>query len=164
MSLEHQNISAFPREHYTGAKREEREGMTLLDYHAAHAPANPPEWWKPNMRKRPPDMLRVNQNFSDEKRRWIEQYLNEDAEWCDKDPEWIDPSNPPDIPDSFKKEVKEYIDRWNKNYEDIQQWGKEEQYERLVQWPYYYATQMLMRRESCIGNLKHIESTKQPQQ
>ena len=131
--------------------------MTLLDYHAAHAPANPPEWWQPNMRKRPPDMLRVNQNFSDEKRRWIEQYLDDDNnEWRDKDPEWIDPSNPPNIPDSFKKEVTEYVDRWNENYECIQQWEKEEQYERLVQWPYYYAVQMLMNRQFYLNYIKRI--------
>lgn len=153
MSLEQQNIPAFPQsEPYTN-----QEGMTLLDYHAAHAPANPPEWWKPNMRKRPPDMLRVNQNFSDEKRRWIEQYLDDDNnEWRDKDPEWIDPSNPPNIPDSFKKEVKEYVDRWNKNYECIQQWEKEEQYERLAQWPYYYAVQMLTNRQRYQNYIKHI--------
>lgn len=160
MSLEQQNIAAFPQEPYT-----EREGMTLLDYHAAHAPANPPEWWNPNMRAKPNGMLIPRLHFTEEKRQWFEQYRNDESgEWCDKDPEWIDPSNPPNIPDSFKEEVKEYIDRWNKNYEDIQQWEKEEQYERMVQWPYYYATQMLKRRKACMGDLKHIVSTKQPQQ
>ncbi len=68
MSLEQQNIAAFPREHYTGAKREEREGMTLLDYHAAHAPANPPEWWQPNMRAKPNGMLIARLHFTEEKR------------------------------------------------------------------------------------------------
>jgi len=156
MSLEKQNIPAFPQsEPYTN-----QEGMTLLDYHAAHAPAKPPKWWKPNMRKRPPDMLHVNLYFTEEKRRWIEQYLDDDYEWHDKDTQWIDPNNLPDIPDSFKEEVREYLDRWNKNCEEAQQWEKDEEYERLVQWPYYYATQLLKRREACMEALKHIESTK----
>lgn len=157
MSLEKQNIPAFPQsEPYTN-----QEGMTLLDYYAAHAPVKPPKWWGPVMREKPKNMLRLNQHFTEQKRNWIEMYFDDDGEWHDKDPQWIDASNPPDIPDSFKEEVREYLDRWNKNCEETQQWEKDEEYERLVQWPYYYATQLLKRREACMEALKHIESTKQ---
>lgn len=141
-------IPAFPQDKLHSA--DGSSGMTLFDYLVAHAPAMPPNWWKPVMPVKPsmhPDLYAF---FHEEhERKWLGFYFEDEETWHEQEHN----SNLDEdeirviIPDEFKEKVRKWqVDRELK-HEAVRDWERQEQYEALVQWPYWWATQILINRE-----------------
>ena len=94
----------FPNEGFNGWGEPEK-GMTLRDYFAAHAPAEPWHWFEPNVVPAPTppefDPKEDYRSFEYKRQRWQAE-------------------------DEF--------------------WEKYKQRQKYIQWPYYWANEMLKRR------------------
>lgn len=152
--MELTNPPAFPQHEWTVYnKPTDCEGMTLLDYFVAHAPAIPPAWWKPEMPPQPFYHPTLERFITDnEEKKWLMFYNDEAETWHenDKDSYREDDEVRVTIPDSFKEKIKQWYIDWKTKYEAVQAWEEKEKIERLVQWPYFYATQILLRRSQPI--------------
>lgn len=104
-----------------------KEGMTLRDYLAAHAPAEPQPWFEPAMPPRPtvPPMPA----FDEEERRdldrlgdWIEDY-------------------------EVSERVLEYARQRGAAIKAQEAWDLEKRRQRYIQWPWAWADAMLAERE-----------------
>jgi hypothetical protein len=149
------NIPAFPNCDKNGIIH---PGMTLLDYYAAHAPAEPPKWWKPEMEKQIFHPLALKYHLAtEEEKAWLGYYNDENDEWFDNPeqfPEYFKENEvPPNIPQHFKEKIARLVKEIEAANIAAHEWQEREKYERLVQWPFYYATQMLIRREAFLQNL-----------
>lgn len=95
-----------------------QEGMTLLDYHAAHAPREIPAWFEPEMPPRP--------TIPHDDR------LNEIWKAADGEEEFLDGKQ-------YGPEVWEYFERKNDALIARNEWDKAKARAELVQWPYAWA-------------------------
>lgn len=153
------NIPAFPQSEWQNMHKGEKDkGMTLLDYFAAHAPEEPPKWWKPLMENPPCRPLPLKYHITtEEEKSWLAYYDADDDKWYDdlsNFPEHFKENEvPPNIPEHFKEKIARLVKEIEAGHIAANQWEERAQYERLVQWPFYYAMQMLIRRETFLQNL-----------
>lgn len=146
------NIPAFPGARYSG--------MTMLDYFIAHAPAQPPNWWKPEMDKQPVRIMFLKTHFTDaQEQTWLGFYDTDENQWYDTEADLADMNvtTSPNIPQSFKDKVAELVKKIEDSRIAIQEWEQKEQYERLIQWPLWWATQIMMRTRAYPGSFKMKE-------
>lgn len=151
------NPLAFPRPAFKINERTvciAQNGMTLLDYYAAHCPPVP-EWFKPVMPPKPIVTTEYIQNHfvkNDDQKRWIrEQWNDEDDKWSfNTEEEYKDAENEEEpfdrIPEHFKNEVLEYAALRTKEIDDTHEWDNDVKRQTLFQWPFYYANQLLLMR------------------
>lgn len=102
------------------------EGATLRDYFIAHAPQLPSGWFKPVMPERPKPPVH---SFNPEQ---LEQFRNDMA---DTDPDNCDPA------------VLDFCRRLRDAYKAREDWDKEYEKQRYIQWPAAWADEMLKQRK-----------------
>lgn len=148
MSKPH-NPPAFPERHMQIVGHQEQEvavpGMTLRDYFAARAPVIP-DWFQPDMPekpKHPGSLSNVFGRYSDHPHKELfKKYWNEECDW------WEDSDG--EVPQSLKDEVSAHIDKLSEHYSISQSWIAEQNVQRLIQWPYYYADLMIAEQQKRI--------------
>jgi hypothetical protein len=96
------------------------DGMSLLDYFAAHAPADPWPQFKPAMPPRP-ELTPPHKDGSGE---WVGEYRDCDCDVCQAHAASAEARNA---------------------------WDRENEKQRLIQWPYAWATAQLAERERRRG-------------
>lgn len=129
---------------------------TLLDYFAAHAPAEPQPWFKPRMKDRPkaPEtkLLRVNRDIEYDDRQEELQRL------CDSwrsDPCWDLLETESDYARPEREALQAYAVMWTRFWADGKEWQTEYAKQRLVQWPYAWAAEQVSLRDALgIGGRK----------
>lgn len=127
-----ENPSAFP---IVLNQQEYTEGMTLRDYFAAHAPKEVPGWFKPAMPDKPKSMASLFDHF---------RHNSLMALYDDESGEWVDDAG--EVPQQFKDEVARYIESMALNFDQIKDWHREYERQKIFQWPWTYADGMLQSR------------------
>lgn len=118
-------------------------GMTLRDYFAAHAPAEPWGWWEPKMPKKPD----IPRQFSD-----LAGYENIVSRWksdpiCDLPGMLKDGGAPENVQlagEMYQESVERAVSKRSL-------WDTDRVVQRCVQWPYAYADAMIAERERREG-------------
>ena len=110
--------AAFPRLNMDpwGKLHSANFGLTVLDYFAAHAPAEPQPWFKPVMPARP------------------------EPQWGDEDGNKYESRKAAE--DAVGDELTTVLNR-----EEVDAWDEEYKKQRLVQWPYAWASHQLALRQ-----------------
>lgn len=134
---------AFPSEGYG----EKHDGVTQLMFMAAHAPKVIPEWFKPTiLEPKPKELLGTYLIFgkasSHKHRELFESYYFEGS-WSDeRDPDDV-PYDGPEIPKSFKEEVKQYEVKMHQSWDAARAWAQKYEEQRHFQWPIYWAQNVI---------------------
>ena len=102
-----------------------------LLYLIAHAPQTIPDWFKPEIRARPTPKLHPREVYAD-----VQRYYDDEAD------EWFDKGA---VADAFKIKIKEDIERYVAFREDNEKWYYEYDAQRSVQWPIFWAKEVLKR-------------------
>jgi len=98
-------------------------------YLIGHAPQTVPDWFKPEIRKQPVFMAYPSNKFLD-----LSKYYN------DEDGIFYE-----DAPEGIRKGIDDYIEKHNASVKDREDWDREYMVQRSVQWPIFWAKEVLKR-------------------
>lgn len=117
-------------------------GMTILDYFTAKAPKEIPRWFEPEMQTDKPKRM----DFMDSVfgkgsgHKHSDLYL---AHWNDEENQFEHNPTTQPIPEEFKQEVLGYWKAFQERHDEIKTFDELIQFERLFQWPIFWAKSML---------------------
>jgi hypothetical protein len=100
-------------------------------YLIAHAPQTIPAWFQPEIRK-PPGRIAYPVNVFSE----VKKY------WDDENYAWLDKGQ---VSQERKVEIEEYMVKFQQNNQDNDAWYNELAIQRSVQWPIFWAKEVLKR-------------------
>lgn len=153
--MQNKNRSAFPLSENEVKARSVMDdflecpgtGLTKREYAAIHCNEPIPAWFIPNFRKRPAEICTLREEFgpsSDHPNKEYFKYFNLDSKkFMRSGPLHGTTEIIPEIPESFKIEVSNYVIRFRKYIKRVDEWQKEYNRERLKQWRYYFADMLL---------------------
>lgn len=121
------------------------QGLTKREYAAIHCNEPIPNWFEPEMRKRPKEVHNLNFTFgpgSDHPSKEYFKYFR-DGKWQDKPLTGGCAEEIALIPESLKIEVKNHIIKLRKWAKREREWKKDWARECLKQWRYYFADSLL---------------------
>jgi hypothetical protein len=117
-----------------------QENITKREYFIAHAPKGVPEWFKPNVPKKPemetPLYLKFGRGSGHKYEDLFMEYWNEEAEgdgFPDSD----------EIPQECRDEVNKYLEEYIERVKERNEWDANYNIQILIQWPIYWADKML---------------------
>lgn len=109
--------------------------ITLRDYFIAHAPAEPQEWFKPQMEVSEPELISVlDLPRNHPSRGELQQWYRQDIETEDLSPE-----------------AQKWVQNYREGLEAREQWRAERSKQRFIQWPAAWADQQLALRKKAYG-------------
>lgn len=114
------------------------DGITKLEYFAAHAPEIP-EWFKPELRPEPIKPAYFSNAFGK-----TSSYPHSDfyrANWDEENEVWI--CKEEEIPEKMKTDLEALSQKWNNYISDHEKWEMEYRLARIYQWRWKYANLML---------------------
>ena len=115
-------------------------GLTKREFYVAHAPKKIPKWFQPAMPAKPKEMLFLHQQFSKQSEaEWIKKYFDiENAEWVPNDV----------VPKEFMDKAKNYYELRCQRNDEIEVWENKKTIERVIQWPLFWADEVLKKLEN----------------
>jgi hypothetical protein len=116
--------------------------VTRRDFFAAHAPVVP-QWFKPSMPPKPIKAPYLSQVFGEQSDHPLKHFFKNFYD--DENDKWIDgPLMKQDEKVvAIKKDVADHITKLNASIEAINEWERKEKIERLIQWRWFFADEML---------------------
>ncbi len=121
---------AFPSDNN---RSDEHDGLTKLEYFAAHAPKIIPKWFKPQMEARPKKPAYVVSLFVNEDKKYVESYNDEDGTFDET----------AEVPEEFKEKIFAQIKLLDIWLDKDNAWESLYNIERMTQWPLFYADNLL---------------------
>jgi hypothetical protein len=116
--------------------------VEIIDFYASNAPSVP-DWFKHSMSPEPtlPIPMCENGRFSKLEQDTIKNF------WIDECDEWH-PEHESAIPEDLKNKVAEFLKEWDEKYKAIAAWRYRDKIERITQWRFFYANEMIKKRMS----------------
>lgn len=110
-------------------------GMNLIEYFAAHAPAVP-DWFEPQLpeKPQPPEHYEMILNP-------VQLDIVKKA-WSDDNDDWYE-ENDVRVTKEIDRVMKSWVKQWKEFRAESRQWEEDKQIQTLMQWPFYYASQVL---------------------
>ena len=134
------------------------KGATFRDYYASVVPWPIPDWFTPHgVGPRPDDMVPPPEHFTYEQDNpatfyyGMYKFYDRATNYWDDDTCRVETGGP--VPHSFKDEVSEYWGAYDYRVAEINTWQRDYDKERYFQWRWYYADEMLIKREG--GNISN---------
>ena len=110
--------------------------ISLRNYFAAHAP-DVPEYFQSNLPPEPMPLDIHDQFYEPDQQDWL-GYFSPEGET--QEDQWAEA---PGVPQAFKDEVTNFLKKHDKRYREICEWRDQELIQRIIQWRFYYADQMV---------------------
>lgn len=114
-------------------------GLTKREYFAANAPKWVPEWFNPKV----PEQPKVRSNMFNAFGKGSGHPMSDlyRKHYNDETESWDDPESI--VPSSFRIEVAQYLEKLREELAAHEKWCEDVKFQRWVQWPWYWADQIL---------------------